>query len=363
MGSKLTYEYVYNYFKNHDCELLSKEYNGSQSKLQYKCSCGNISEITFASFQQGSRCRFCRSNQYTFEYVKQYFIKNNCQLLENSYINNQTKMKYKCVCGNISYISFSSFLKGSRCKECGIKKYSSKNKLSYQEVYDYFKTQNCELLELEYVNNSTPMKYRCECGNIAYIKLGNFKNGQRCMKCSGTNKLNFEHAYNCFKERGYELLDIEYKNDATKMKYKCSLGHISYITLNNLKHGYGCGKCADINNSGPNNARWNPNLTDEQRKENESRQSDPRIKQWRKEVFKRDSYICQICGQKHGDINAHHLNSYADFPEQRYEIDNGVTLCEKDHMEFHRLYTYYHNTEQQFIEFKNNQIQLQQNTG
>lgn len=59
--------------------------------------------------------------KHTFEYIKKYFTEHNCELLETEYVHCEHKMKYKCNCGNESFISFSSFKSGSRCKLCGIK--------------------------------------------------------------------------------------------------------------------------------------------------------------------------------------------------------------------------------------------------
>lgn len=47
---------------------------------------------------------------------------------------------------------------------------------------------------------------------------------------------------------------------------------------------------------------------------------------WRESVFKRDSYTCIWCGFK-GYIEADHIKSFAYFPELRFAIDNGRTLC------------------------------------
>src|SRR3990167_1885256 len=50
-------------------------------------------------------------------------------------------------------------------------------------------------------------------------------------------------------------------------------------------------------------------------------------KEWRGHVYKRDNYTCQMCGKKGGDLNADHIKPWAYFPELRYELSNGRTLC------------------------------------
>lgn len=56
---------------------------------------------------------------------------------------------------------------------------------------------------------------------------------------------------------------------------------------------------------------------------------------WRKKVFERDNYTCQKCGEKGGILNAHHIVHWAVCAEKRYEVSNGITLCEKCHRLVH----------------------------
>lgn len=287
MSKKLTYEYVKGYFEEQGCELLEEEYKDNKTKMKYKCVCGNISKIVFGSFQQGRRCMKCGGTEkHTFKYVKQYFLDNNCRLLENKYINEKYKMKYVCKCGNTHYTNFNNFKKGRRCKECaGLEKHT------FGYVKQYFLDNNCELLETNYKDTDTPMRYQCDCGMISKITFYHFRNGQRCKKCS-------------IKKR-----------------------------------------------SGEKHFNYNPNLTDEEREVNKSRTNHFLYKRWRTKVYKRDDYTCQKCNSKGGQLNAHHIESWASNKKIRLSKSNGITFCEKHHKEFHKKYGKINNNKQQLDAF------------
>lgn len=59
-------------------------------------------------------------------------------------------------------------------------------------------------------------------------------------------------------------------------------------------------------------------------------------KKWRQNVFIRDNFTCQNCGERGGRLEAHHKKEWAYYPNERYNIDNGITLCKRCHKKIHK---------------------------
>lgn len=98
----------------------------------------------------------------------------------------------------------------------------------------------------------------------------------------------------------------------------------------------------------------NPNWKGGKTKENDLIRTSDSIKLWKKAVMERDNYTCQKTGQLGGELVVHHIHNFADYPELRTSIDNGIVLSKKSHILFHHIYGRKNNTKEQLLEFLSN---------
>lgn len=69
---------------------------------------------------------------------------------------------------------------------------------------------------------------------------------------------------------------------------------------------------------------------------NQRERSSKKYAEWRKAVFERDGFTCQLCGKVGGGLQAHHIQHWSTNVNERYQVQNGVTLCKKCHKELHK---------------------------
>lgn len=79
--------------------------------------------------------------------------------------------------------------------------------------------------------------------------------------------------------------------------------------------------------SGSKNGNWKGGITPFNRAIRESFET----RNWRKSVFERDDYTCVLCKKRGVVLNADHIKPFSLYPELRFEINNGRTLCVECH--------------------------------
>lgn len=186
---------------------------------------------------------------------------------------------------------------------------------------------------------------KCDCGNTSVVQSGNLRTG--VTKSCGCN---LHKPSICKKDslnkRFHRLVTIEEIKKGNKIYYicKCDCGNIATVWGAKLRHGTtkscGCYKkeqSAKANKkrltgkTGKDSIRYNPNLTEEDRKKDRGDLS----KKWSRKILELNNFTCNKCDKKGGRLHAHHLDGYSANKEKRLLLSNGVCLCKPCHIEYH----------------------------
>lgn len=282
------------------------------------------------------------ARKWTIERARELFRQRGCELLETEYINDSTKMRYLATCGHEHSITLNNFIhgKGDLCKACRIKDNARKESLPDEVIRSAFEEEGCTVLSPEIHGERQKIHYIAQCGHENYIDYSHFHTGggRVCAKCSKSILYKIDYVREAFEQEDCELLEDEYVNCKTPMRYIAKCGHESIITFDTFLNCDSATKmCRDCH-------KHTYHEIPIDRNRNAS-------KVWRKEVYERDNWTCQACGKHGGDLRAHHLEAYDANPDKRFDLDNGVTLCTNCHTAFHIKYGFGGNTKDQFQEW------------
>jgi 5-methylcytosine-specific restriction endonuclease McrA len=264
--------------------------------------------------------------------------------------NKQERWLCKCDCGKNS-IKYKNDITNGECKQCGSCAKKEANKSKDITGMKFGKLTVIELFEIKNLNNRRVEFWLCKCDC-----------GKKCVKYKNQLTSGIVKSCGCWTREKFDITGRKF-NRLTVMKHhhisksrktcwlcKCDCGKEIIVETCNLKSG-GTKSCGCYNIERFSKLNYNPLLTDEERLK---KGRDKRIKQWRREIYKRDNYSCCLCGRKRErffGIVAHHIYSYGKNKELRFDLNNGSTLCQKCHDEFHKNYGYKNNTKKQWDEF------------
>ena len=127
---------------------------------------------------------------------------------------------------------------------CGYICSASRYKMDFKKVKQSFEDKGFKLLDKNYINSITKMKVRCSNGHIYKTTWNMWNRGHKCPYCSGNAKKTYEEVKQSFENEGYILLSTEYKNDCSKLNVQCNKGHKYKVTWNIFQQGHRCPSCS-----------------------------------------------------------------------------------------------------------------------
>lgn len=261
--------------------------------------------------------------------------------------------KCKCDCGN-SHDVVAARLKNGTIKSCGCSK-------QYENLVGK-KFGRLTVVKLhKKVGKNITWVCRCDDGNITTVKHDHLKSGHtKSCGCYNKERVRESLLHDLTGIRHNKLIPLEVDERKSQRegliywKCKCDCGNPCSVSATSIVSGNtkSCG-CVLKNQKGKNHPRWKHDISDEERETGKRKWNTDEHRKWRTAIFVRDRYICQISGQKGGQLVAHHIKSWDGYKNLRFDTNNGITMSRKLHILFHRKYGYGHNNEIQLKKFTN----------
>lgn len=250
---RITIEYLQKLFADKGFELLDTEYKNVETKLQYKCKCGEINSSTINNFKKMiygcfkcARKQSAKNNSLPFEEVVKLFTNKNYTILitENDYENLNSIIKFECDNGHINETKATALKNDNGCSIC-----SGNKKLTYEFVKEQFEKEDFKLISESYVNAKTKMNVKCKNDHDINISYDDFTqsngNSKGCIYCAGSVRHKYDDVKKSFEDEKYVLISEEYINAHTRLDFICPKGHEHYISYTHFLSGKRCGICSE----------------------------------------------------------------------------------------------------------------------
>lgn len=236
--------------KSHNGEFLSNIYLGTHKKHLWRCVNGHVWENTPSNIKSRNIwCPECSRIErektrfkFTIEDMKNIAKNKGGDCLSKEYRGNSIKHEWKCSNNHIWAASPSNIKNGHWCPICARKKQGN-SKYTLEDIRTLAEERGGECLSEAYSDCHTKMKFKCSEGHVWETFSSSIRNGHWCPECSGTAKQTIEDMRRIAQERGGVCLSAIYVNGNTKLKWQCSEGHIWNAKPNVVKQGSWCPIC------------------------------------------------------------------------------------------------------------------------
>jgi len=243
-GIKL--EILQNTARKRGGECLSDVYLGSTINHLFQCGIKHKWEATPYNINKGTWCPYCAGNvKLDIKEMQKIASDRKGKLLSEGYVNNSSKLRWRCKNGHEWEASPANVKRGSWCPEC-----KKVKKLTIEDMHLLAKNRGGRCLSKTYVNVRTKLTWICSEGHVWQARPNGIQQGQWCPQCGGSKKFIIEDMQEIARRRNGMCLSKEYINARTHLKWKCEKGHIWEATPEKIKRGQWCHTCGRIKKYG-----------------------------------------------------------------------------------------------------------------
>jgi len=268
-----------------------------------------------------------------------------------------TMWRCKCSCGNAKPVDVrAGNLTSGNTQSCGCLNRERTSKAHLIDLVGQVFGRLSVIRRVENKRDRVAWLCECACGADVVATAKHLRNGntQSC-GCLQKERTSAACLIDLTGRRFGRLLVVGRVNGNrdTLWMCKCDCGGAKRVGSRHLLSGAirscGCLRTeAARGRSGPNHPNWRHDLTDDERAR---KRNSNKNREWRYAVYERDDYTCQVCCERGGALEAHHLDAYSEYRSKRFLVANGITLCVKCHDAFHAQYGRGENTVAQFEAF------------
>ncbi len=246
MGKRLTLDDAQEYAANKGGKCLSTEYINDATRMAWRCERGHTWDMEFQVIRRGAWCAQCNKyeiNSEQLEVIKTIAIGQGGKCLATEYKNNHTHLLFECDQGHQWTAAPRLIKKGNWCPTCAGRIYTIEDMKAIAE-----KRQG-KCLSEKYTNSTTKLLWQCSEGHIWKAIPASIINRRWCPKCAfkhkGENQKNDIMVYQDIAiKNGGKLLTEVYVKCSAPMVWECAKGHIWTTSANTVGTGHWCPYCS-----------------------------------------------------------------------------------------------------------------------
>lgn len=191
------------------------------------------------------RMRDKMSKSLTIDDMKRIASEKGGWCLSEEYINQMTKLTWKCSKGHVWDTLPKHIRKGAWCPTCARKAENRNNygDISIDDLKKIAGDKGGKVLSERYVNKSTKLQFMCGNGHIFETRPAEILRGNWCSFCAGKHKYSIESMHVSAKKKNGKCLSSTYQNVFTKLKWECSNGHVFEAIPKHVINGHWCPNC------------------------------------------------------------------------------------------------------------------------